>query len=180
MIPIVDNKEEDKFFSFYQWGLIPAWSRDEEIGLRMFNARAETIDEKPSFRGPFKHKRCLVPADGFFEWDKSHNPFRFTLKDDEPFAFAGLCETWEHDGRTINTFTIITTKANGLIEDIHDRMPVILRREDEADWLDQELNLEAAKQMLKPYPDKKMVFYPVDKLVNLAKNDSPEVIKPKE
>ena len=178
LMPIITT-DSPKELLYYQWGLIPSWSEDESIGSRLFNARAETIDEKPSFRGPFKRKRCLIPADGFYEWDKGHNPYRFTLKNDDIFAFAGISETWESGDNIVDTFTIITTGANKAVGQVHERMPVILRPEDESFWLNYDSNMEAIKSLLKPFDDKLMNCFPVDRLVNNAKNDIPEVLLPR-
>jgi len=178
LLPVITTDTPNELL-YYQWGLIPSWSKDESIGSRLFNARAETIDEKPSFRGPFKRKRCLIPADGFYEWDKDHNPYRFTLKNDDIFAFAGISDTWENGDKVVDTFSIITTGANKTVGRVHERMPVILHPEDESFWVDPSSNLEAIKSLLKPFDDKLMNYFPVDRLLNNAKNDLPEVILPK-
>ena len=126
---------------FFRWGLIPSWAKDPSIGNRMFNARAETITEKPSFRNSFRRRRCLVPATGFYEWrtepgTKKKIPVHFTLKSGEPFCFAGLWDEWvSGDGEVVRSFTIITTTPNELVAGVHDRMPVILHREDEGRWV---------------------------------------------
>ena len=167
---------------FYHWGLIPHWAKDAKIGNHMINARAETITEKPSFRVPFKNHRCLVLADGFYEWDRKSDrrvPYRIILKGEKPFAFAGLYDYWQDaKGKVIRSFTIITTQANSLITDIHDRMPVILSREDEAKWLEAELDPKKAIEMLKGYPAGEMDMYPVSSLVNNPRNDVESVLKP--
>ena len=123
-----------------RWGLIPSWAKDSAIGNRMINARAETLAEKPAFRSALKKRRCIIPADGFFEWKKLgklKQPFRIVLKNREPFGFAGLWEHWKSpDGEEILSCTIITTEANELLKAVHERMPVILDREAEAVWLD--------------------------------------------
>jgi putative SOS response-associated peptidase YedK len=123
----------------YRWGLIPAWAKDPSIGRKMFNARAETVAEKPSFRDAFQKRRCLIPADGFYEWQRSEKgkkPFRISLKTGEPFALAGLYETWvSPEKRSVHTCTIITTEPNELLRPIHDRMPAIVSKGREALWL---------------------------------------------
>ncbi|MCG6197347.1 SOS response-associated peptidase, partial [Anoxybacillus sp. LAT_38] len=123
-----------------RWGLVPSWAWDEKIGSKMINARAETLREKPAFRRLFERKRCMIPADGFYEWKqmaRGKQPMRITMRDGEPFAFAGLFDTWTApDGHKLHTCTIITTRPNELVADIHDRMPVILRPEHESAWLD--------------------------------------------
>ncbi|MBU2260633.1 MAG: SOS response-associated peptidase [Proteobacteria bacterium] len=147
----------------YRWGLIPPWAKDPSIGNRMFNARAETITEKPSFKNAFQKRRCLIPADGFFEWQKGEKggkPFRFALKSGLPFGFAGLYETWmSPDKEPVSTCTIITTEPNELIRFVHDRMPVIVPKEMEAAWIDPaNRNREGLLSMLKPYPAVEMLM----------------------
>ena len=165
----------------FHWGLVPFWAKDPKIGNRLINARAETVAEKPAFRTPFRKHRCLVLADGFYEWDKKgakRVPYRVVLKDECPFAFAGICDYWEDEkGKELKSFSIITTDANDLISRIHDRMPVILSPKDEKEWLDPELEITKAVEMLHPYPAEEMKMYPVSTLVNSPKNDLPEVIK---
>ncbi len=145
----------------FSWGLIPSWAKDPSVGRRMFNARAETIAEKPSFKTAFKRRRCLIVADGFYEWQKLgkvRKPFFIGLKSEKPFAFAGLYESWRSpDNQQINTCTIITTRANELIMPIHDRMPVLLPPERWSDWIDHmPQNEEKLLALLKPYPAEKM------------------------
>jgi putative SOS response-associated peptidase YedK len=145
----------------FKWGLIPWWSKDPSIGNRMINARAETIAEKPSFRQALKKRRCLILADGFYEWQKIgkvKKPLYFSLESGVPFGFAGLHETWTSpDQQQINTCTIITTDSNKLIEPIHDRMPVIVPKEYESTWIDPEnQNQKELMSILKPYPSKEM------------------------
>jgi putative SOS response-associated peptidase YedK len=145
----------------YRWGLIPSWAKDQSIGSRMFNARAETVSEKPSFKTAFKKHRCLIIADGFYEWQKLgavKKPLYFSLKSGKLFGFAGLHETWTSpDQQEINTCTIITTDSNKLIEPIHDRMPVIVPKEYESTWIDLEnQNQRELLSILKPYPAEDM------------------------
>ena len=170
---------------FYNWGLIPFWAKDPKIGNRLINARAETLAEKPSFRGSFKYKRCLVLADGFYEWrkepgTKTKTPMYLRMKNKKPFAFAGLWDTWHSsDGSEIRTFTIITTEPNILVEEIHNRMPVILPKIAYSDWLQEgENDLSLLKSFLHPYPAEEMEAYPVSRYVNSPQNDSPECIIP--
>jgi putative SOS response-associated peptidase YedK len=166
--------------SFFRWGLIPFWAKEPSIGNKMINAKAETITEKPSFRNAFRTKRCLVPADGFFEWKKDgeKSPYRITLRDGSPFAMAGLWDRWVNPGgEIIHSFTIITTVPNELMEKIHDRMPVILKREDEKRWLSPEPE-EFLTGLLKPFPAGEMIAFPVSRLVNNPKNDIPEILAP--
>lgn len=165
-----------------KWGLIPKWAKDEQIGYKMINARAETLDEKPAYKEPLLRRRCLIPADGFYEWkqtDGGRRPMRITMKDRGLFAMAGLYDIWAApDGRKVASCTIITTEPNKLMADIHNRMPAILQPEDEAAWLNRELTDAAAlKTLLRPYPDDAMEAYPVPPLVGNARNDSPECIR---
>ena len=145
----------------YRWGLIPWWAKDPSIGNRMKNARAETISEKPAFSYAFKQRRCLIIADGFYEWQKlgrEKKPFYFHLISEVPFGFAGLYETWiSPDRQQINTCTIITTESNELIKPIHERMPVIVPKEFELEWIDPEnQNKKELLSILKPYPSNEM------------------------
>ncbi len=164
---------------FFRWGLVPSWAKDLSIGNKLINARAETLAEKPSFRNAFRMRRCLVPASGFFEWkrDEGKQPYLIRLKNGEPFCFAGLWEEWKAPGaEPIRSFTIITTTPNGLMAGIHDRMPVILQREDEPRWIDPECH-PVPTALLKPFPDDLMEARPVSRLVNSPANDSPAVLE---
>lgn len=169
---------------YFVWGLIPSWAKDPAIGQRMINARAETLAEKPSFRTSFRRKRCLIFADGFYEWQqtpgKSKQPVYIQLKDQKPFAFAGLWDTWfSPDGSEIRSCTIITTEPNQLMREIHNRMPVILPEASIPGWIDpNEQKPESLSSMLIPYPSEKMIARPVSKFVNNPANDSPDCIKP--
>lgn len=166
----------------YRWGLVPFWSRDEKAGYRMINARAETLGEKPGFRAAFAKRRCIVVADGFYEWrqeGKSKTPFYVRLKDGRPFGLAGLYEHWKSpDGKALDTCAIITTSANELMKPIHDRMPVILDKKSYGAWLDTDAkDPHRLAELLKPFDPDKMGSYKVSQLVNSPKNDSPECIK---
>jgi putative SOS response-associated peptidase YedK len=170
---------------FFVWGLIPMWAKDPSIGSRMINARGETLAEKPSFRGSYRHKRCMILADGFYEWQalgdkKSKTPYFIHMKDRQPFAMAGLWDTWESaDGSSIKTCTIITTGPNELMETIHDRMPVILHPRDYAKWLDTAPQTpENLQPLIKPFPADAMSAYAVSTLVNKTTNDLPELVVP--
>ncbi|MCY3634648.1 MAG: SOS response-associated peptidase [bacterium] len=168
---------------FMRWGLIPSWSKDGPSSRPLINARAETVAEKPSFRGPLKNRRCLVLADGFYEWQKAGDakrPMRITMRSGEPFAFAGLWSMWtDPEGNRIPSCTIITTAANDVLKPIHHRMPVILAEEAEDIWLDTALDdSDALSQLLEPYPDDALEAYEVSRLVNSASNDVPEVTAP--
>ncbi len=170
---------------FYVWGLIPSWAKDPSIGSRLMNARAETLAEKPAFRSAYKYHRCLIFADGFFEWQASSGtsskvPHHIRLKSGKPFAFAGLWDHWQSpDGSEIKSATIITTSPNELMTPIHNRMPVILPHEAYSHWLDPKplvpLDLDS---LLIPYPSSEMIAYPVSTLVNSPANDRPEVLIP--
>jgi len=170
--------------SFYRWGLIPFWAKDKTIGNKMINAKAETITEKPSFKNSLKHKRCLVLSDGFYEWKtlnkKEKIPYRITLKNNGLFAMAGIWDSWkDENGELINSFAIITTTPNKLMENIHSRMPVILEQKDEKKWLT-ESNADLLLALLNPYPEKEMTAFPISNLVNSPLNDTPEIMKPVE
>ena len=179
---IVINNTGQREVVQMRWGLIPKWATDEWIGNRMINARSETLAEKPAFRGALKKRRCLIPADGFYEWkklDDRKQPVRIVLKSREPFAFAGLWEVWRSlGGQEILSCTIVTTTANELLKEVHERMPVILAREAEDIWLNPETPLPKLLELLKPYPSEDMEFYPVSRDVNSPGNDSPDLIAP--
>lgn len=166
-----------------RWGLIPFWAKDMKIGYRMINARGETVAEKPSFRTALRKRRCLILADGFYEWQKlggkQKRPMRITLKSDEPFAFAGLWETWKDpEGELVKSCTIITTSANAFLNSIHERMPVILPQEQESFWLDHEVEDPVAlSSVIASYPDE-MDAFEVSTLVNNTRNKGPEVMTP--
>lgn len=167
-----------------KWGLIPSWAKDEKIGSRLLNARAETAADKPAFRGALRARRCLVPADGFYEWrkepDGGKQPLRIALRSRAVFSMAGLYEIWTApDGRRISTVTILTTEPNELMAPIHNRMPVILRPEDEALWLDRSVrDPEALSHLYAPYPAEELEAYPVSKAVGNVRNDDPSCIEP--
>ena len=165
------------------WGLIPPWAKDRKIGYSTINARAETVDTKPSFRSSFKKRRCLILADGFYEWQKSDakkkQPFHIHKKDNRPFAFAGLWERWKGDGEEIESCTIIVTEGNELMKPIHDRMPVVLDPGDYELWLDPEAdNVAQLRELLQPYTGDDLEADPVSTLVNSPKNDMAECVEP--
>jgi putative SOS response-associated peptidase YedK len=166
-----------------QWGLVPFWAKDPAIGSRMINARAETIAEKPAYKNAFLRRRCLIPADGFYEWQKTggrSQPMYIRLRGDDLFAFAGLWEEWQSpDGSPLRTCTIITVPPNDLVAPIHDRMPAILRRDDEGAWLNPDLRDPGTlRGLLMPHPDAAMDTYPVSRLVNAPTVDDPECVAP--
>lgn len=168
---------------YLRWGFVPTWAKDEKIGYKMINARAETLAEKPSFREAYKHRRCLVVADSFYEWkkgaDNSKTPMRITLKSEKLFAMAGIWERWKTpEGKPLFTCSIITTTSNELMKDIHDRMPVILNKEDEQTWLDPKLDdVSKISHLLKPLPADHMEAYEVSTMVNSSRNNSPQLIQ---
>lgn len=184
--PVLAIPNDDKYTAdFFIWGLIPMWAKDPEIGNRLINARGETLAEKPSFRGSYRHKRCLILADGFYEWKafgsrKTKTPYYIHMQDRKPFAMAGLWDHWESpDGSSIKSCTIITTTPNELMGAIHDRMPLILHPRDYAKWLDPAPQTsENLQPLIKPFPAEAMTAYPVSTLVNKVTNDTPQLVVP--
>ncbi|GGA29263.1 SOS response-associated peptidase [Psychrobacillus lasiicapitis] len=175
VVSIINDGKKNRLGKL-RWGLIPGWAKDEKVSYKMINARSETVEQKPSFCNAFTKRRCLIPMDSFFEWkkhDSSKIPMRIKLKTDEVFAVAGLWESWKSpEGKTIHSCTILTTEANSLVSDIHDRMPVILRPEDEKVWLNTELQeKETLKRLLVPYDASVMEAYAVSSEVNSPKNN---------
>jgi putative SOS response-associated peptidase YedK len=168
--------------SLMHWGLIPSWAKDPTIGHRLINARAETLAEKPSFRSAFRRRRCIIPANGFYEWMATSGrkqPYYIRPSKDELFGFAGLYEHWKGPDGPVESCTIITTDANELMRPIHDRMPVILPVEAYAHWLDPENpDPGALTAMLRPAPAERMAAFPVSYRVNSVKNDGAELIQP--
>ncbi len=158
LVPVVTDPVT-KAVELYKWGLIPGWAKDPKIGYKMFNARSETLVEKPSFRGAFARRRCLIPADGFYEWRLDGNrkyPYLFTLKDNKPFTFAGLWDIWKDpEGNEIRSCTIITTEPNRLLAEYHNRMPVILTEFNRWQWLESAPS-DVLLKMLIPVDDKLM------------------------
>ena len=164
------------------WGLVPSWTKDPKIGAGLINARSETAAEKPSFRAAFKQRRCLIPASGFYEWQRTggyKQPYYFTMASGEPFAMAGLWELWRgSDGSEIESCAILTTEPNDVLAPVHNRMPVILEPDDFDLWLDPRKGIPADVQpLLKPYDPKQMICYPVSKRVNNTRHDGPELIE---
>ena len=173
-IPVIRRLETQRTMSLMRWGLLPSWTNDPKKSPLLNNARAETVAEKPSFRSAYKNRRCIIPASGFFEWlteGKSKQPYLFRHPDDRPLAFAGLWEKWGE----LESCTIITTEANEVMAPIHDRMPVILGRNDYSRWLDTSADVDG---LLTPCPPDELICYPVDPVVNNARNEGPQCIMP--
>ena len=166
-----------------RWGLIPHWSRDPSIGYKLINARSETVEEKPSFKSSYRERRCLVVADGFYEWKKEGKhkyPYFIRTASGRLFAMAGIWDSWTApDAQPVYTCGILTTRANSVLEPIHNRMPVILSRENEEKWLDTEIpDLDSLKTLMEPYNDEEMVAYRVSDRVNSPKNNDPDCVIP--
>ena len=181
---VVNENDGSRVLRLMRWGLIPSWAKDPSIGSRMINARSETLAEKPSFRNALKRRRCLIVADGFYEWQKQPSggkvPMFITLKDRQPFGFAGLYETWTEpeSGESLVSCTIVTGPANEFMASIHERMPIILPADAYDLWLDpQEMNTARLLEVLKPYPADQMRAYPVSTRVNTPANDDPSLIE---
>jgi len=169
--------------TFLQWGLIPSWDKTLRLGSGMINARAETAADKPSFRGPFRYRRCLVPADGFYEWQKVNGrkqPYFIGRQDERPLAIAALWELWQGaDGSELETCALLTTAANELMHPIHERMPVLLDSEDYGLWLDTAVQKpDQLQHLLHPYPDELLRAYPVTTHVNNVRHDDPDCVQP--
>lgn len=181
MIPAVIEAKGVRKLGPLRWGLVPSWAKDEKIGYMMINARAETLTEKPSFKRPLASKRCIIPADGFYEWRKADKqPFRITMADQSLFAMAALYDTWiSPTGEKLSTCTIITTEPNALMEPIHDRMPAILTPEQLDIWLNKDISDPAALlPLLQPFAPELMYAYTVSPIVGNVKNDVPECLDP--
>jgi len=174
-LPVITNIEPDRLH-FFHWGLVPFWAKDTKMAAKMINSRAETITEKPAFRKAFEKQRCLIPANGFYEWKKqgkSKIPYRFFLKDEPLFAMAGIWECWyDSANNVLHSFSVITTQANSLMEQVHHRMPVILRPEHEAIWLGNNKPADLLN-LLEPFPDVLMDCYTVSPEINSARHKGP-------
>jgi putative SOS response-associated peptidase YedK len=183
-VAVIRHLPEKSFrqLDLLHWGLIPGWAKDMNIGYKMINARGETLGQKPSFRPAFKKKRCLIVADGFFEWKQSgkgKQPIYVQLANGAVFGFAGLWESWKKpSGDTVESCTIITTSPNELLQEVHERMPVILNPEKYTTWLQNSTPEHYLQQLLVPYPAIEMEFYRVSSLMNSPKNDLPSCIRP--
>ncbi len=180
LLPVITN-EEPRQLSRFRWGLVPFWANDAAIGNKLINARAESVDTKPSFRNAFKNRRCLVPADAFYEWKhaaggKMKIPYRISIKGQPLFSMAGIWEQWEDPkGELLNSFSIITTRANELVAELHNRMPVILTRETEQLWLTN-LKKDDLLSLLQPFDANEMETYPVSMQLNSPRNNSKDLI----
>lgn len=182
--PVIFESNDGRKLELMRWGLVPYWAKDPSIGNKLINARAETLAEKPSFRRSLERKRCLVPADGFYEWKRSADgrtktPMRLVVGDSDLFAFAGLWDSWRRpDGSELQSFTIITTEPNELVSKVHNRMPVILKRDHEGKWLDPKVSdVQLLLPLLMPF-EGEMRAFEVSKAVNSPANDSPSLIDP--
>lgn len=184
-VPVVVDRAPRKLVAL-RWGLVPFWAKDPSIGSRMINARAESVADKPAFKRLFASRRCLVAADGFYEWRRDgegkkpkKTPVHIRLASGRPFTFAGLWDAWKQpDGTPLRTFTIITTRASASIAHIHDRMPVIVSPDDRRRWLDREADPEDLHGLLGPHPPEELVHWEVSTVVNAPANDVPECIEP--
>ena len=181
--PIIVSDSDRRAIKLARWGLVPSWVKDKKGSYSLINARAETIAEKPTFKQLLKRQRCIVPADGYYEWrkipgQKQKTPMRFVRKDGRLFSFAGLWDWWQSShGEDLQAYTIVTTEANSISEPIHNRMPAILSQENEERWLDSDdSDADRLAALLKPYPSEEMEVYEVSRLVNSPSNDSPECI----
>jgi putative SOS response-associated peptidase YedK len=176
------NQAGDREPAFLRWGLIPSWADDPAVGNRMINARSETVADRPAFRSAFRKRRCLIPASGFYEWQKTggkKQPYYIRTRNGQPFVFAGLWESWSRGEEPVESCTIVTTEANDLMRPLHDRMPVILHREDYDRWLDTGLQ-DASKLMplLVPYSGDDLTAYAVSTRVNNARNEDARCVEP--
>jgi putative SOS response-associated peptidase YedK len=190
-VPVVAESQGHRVLDLVRWGLVPSWAKDLSIGDRMINARAETVQTSGAYKRAFARRRCIIPADGFYEWEKievpgvkkaKKQPWFFRRRDGEPLAFAGLWEIWHDpkigdDAPRIRSCVIITTNANGLLEPIHDRMPVLLPESQWSTWLDRDNHdVDALRKLLVPAPDDELEAWPVSTLVNKADNNGPELL----
>jgi len=179
----IDAEEKRRVSATLRWGLVPSWADDPGVGFRMINARAETAAEKPAFRSAFRARRCLVPADGFYEWARregAKQPYHIGLRDGNPFGIAGLWERWQdREGGALESCTLLTTDASPCLRDIHPRMPVVLDASDYERWLAPDLDDRAALEaLLRPLPDEALAFHPVSDRVNNARFDDPTCVAP--
>lgn len=181
-VPVVRNGASNRVIVFHRWGLVPSWSKDPALGARLANARAETAAGKPSFRGPFRRSRCILPADAFYEWKAlpgaGKQPYAIRDASGRLLAFAGLWDRWEGPEGALDTCTILTTSANGAMAGIHDRMPVLLAPEDYGRWLDPAARPEELQALLRPCPDAWLSIHAVSPRVGSVRNDDPGLLEP--
>jgi putative SOS response-associated peptidase YedK len=180
VLAVVEDKTGGRELTAFRWGLIPFWAKEKDIRYRMINARAETVSEKPAFRNAFKKHRCIIPADGFFEWKEEERggkqPYFIRFKSKEPMGFAGLWDHWE--GEAIDSCSIIVTTANAFMADIHDRMPVILPETHYDAWLDPtNRQPQSLLPLLRPFPEGELEAYPVSRAVNNPRNEGKELLE---
>lgn len=178
-LPVITGDRMNQL-QFFHWGLIPFWAKDKHIASKLINSRAETVSKKPAFKKAFASRRCLILANGFYEWErtKAKTPYRFFLENEALFAMAGIWESWKsQQGETLHSFSIITTAANNLLKPIHHRMPVILPPQHERLWLEA-APLHQLEELLQPFPPEQMKAYPVSMLVNKVQNNGPELVRP--
>jgi putative SOS response-associated peptidase YedK len=178
----VRQMPDGREMSLLKWGLIPSWAKASSMGANLINARSETVTEKPSFREAFKLRRCIIPSDGFYEWQRTDGrkqPFFFHMLDHHQFGFAGLWDRWQNpEGEVIESCTILTTEANEVLRPVHDRMPVILHPEDYELWLDDDLRkVSLRKELLRPFPASEMKGYMVSTSINSPRNQGVELIE---
>jgi putative SOS response-associated peptidase YedK len=187
MLPVVTSKDGKRRLEPMRWGLIPSWAKDAKVGFSTFNARADNLDTKPAFKGPWaKGRRCVVVTSGFYEWKKlnggkDRQPYAVALGNRGPMLMAGLWDVWKNpaDGQWLRSCTIITTDSNEMVATVHDRMPAIVGPDGIAPWLGEEpVTLEELKAILRPYPSERMTMWPVDKRVGNVKNEGPELAEP--
>ncbi|MBN3583524.1 SOS response-associated peptidase [Algoriphagus aestuarii] len=181
LVPVITSGSS-KGFSFFYWGITPEFGKNKPVAQKLINAKAETVDQKVSFKSSFQKRRCIIPADGFYEWKKlgkkTKIPYRFTLRDTELFSMAGIWEEYETlNGEIQHTFLILTTSPNEIVSEIHDRMPVILTKEQEKVWLDSYSKEEDLMKILNPISADLMISYTVSPLVNTVQNDTPAVMR---
>jgi putative SOS response-associated peptidase YedK len=177
---LIIKNDSPKQFSSARWGLVPHWAKDDKMAYNTINARSDSIQDKPTYKEPFKSHRCLIPADGFYEWKATPQgkiPYRFTLKDGNLFSFAGLFDSWQHEGKALTTFTIVTVEPNELVKEVHSRMPAILVKEDESAWL-KESSPSELLALLKPYPSGQLSSVRLSTDINNARAEGPELVKP--
>lgn len=181
-LPVIIRELNDNKADLMLWGLIPIWATDPKMGYKMINARSESLQEKVAFKKPFKSQRCIIPCNGFYEWkkkDKDKTPYYIRRKDKDLFGLAGLYDMWQDPkGKKVKSFTIVTTKPNKELKDIHDRMPVILDQENENNWMDMDTDITNVLKYLEPFKEGELETYPVSKKVNTPKYDDLDLITP--